>query len=204
MKKTILLLCFSLITSWGMAQDLGIKAGLTYTNFKGNNAGDFDYRLGYTGGLMLQHHITTNVGIQTEALFTSKGARRNFEINGVNVEERLRMNYIDVPVMLHVSSAGFFVDAGPQISFLAKARQLRKSVSGESSTTIKTNITDDPYAIDFGYVAGLGYRALNGVGVELRYNGGLKNIYDEGPLVGLNRRHSTILFMVSFMLPGGV
>ncbi len=203
MKGTIFLLAFILFATYGTAQHTGIKFGLASTTLKGNDAADYDYRLGYTAGLLYQHHITPNIGIQTEALFTSKGAKRDFEAGGQNVEETFRLNYIDVPLMLHVSSSSFFVDAGPQVSFLARAQHIRETSGNSSSTTVKTNITDNPYAIDFGYVAGLGYRTTDGVGIELRYNGSLKNLDDEGPSVGRHRRNSVILLMLSFMLPHG-
>lgn len=201
MKSILFLFSFAMLANFSMAQHTGIKFGLTSTSLKGDDAPDYDYRLGYTAGLMYQHHITPNIGLQTEALFTSKGARRNFAAGGENVQEKLRLNYIDVPLMLHVSSAGFFFDAGPQVSFLVKAHHIRETSGNSSSTTVKTNITDNPHAIDFGYVAGIGYRAGDGVGIELRYNGGLKSLDDEGAFAGQRRRNSTFLLMLSFLLP---
>ncbi|QCR23139.1 porin family protein [Pontibacter sp. SGAir0037] len=203
MKKILFVCLLCLVTQLGVAQHVGLKGGLTYTTLKGDHAEDYDFRLGYTAGLLYQHHFSERVGIQTEALFTSKGAERDYTNNGLQIHETLRLNYIDIPVMLHLSSGGVFFDAGPQVSFIAKGRRLQESSASDNTTTVvKTNITDNPYAIDFGYVAGLGYRMPTGVGIELRYNGGVKNIYDEGPLTNLNLRNSTVLLMLSYLLPG--
>jgi hypothetical protein len=200
MKKTILLLTLALLTTTGFSQSLGIKGGATYATFNGKDSKNYEYRMGYTTGLMLQQHITDLIGVQVEALYTSKGGRLASVSGSNEVEESYRLNYVDVPVLLHFSANGMFVDLGPQTSFIAKARQVREVSSGSTTTTSKTDITDHPYTVDFGYVAGLGYRAGNGLGLELRYNGGLKNIYDEGPHVGKERRNSSFSLMVSYMV----
>ncbi len=198
MKKTLLLAMFALATTVGFSQSLGLKGGATYYTFKGNDADGYEYRLGYTAGLMLQQHINDLVGLQLEALYTSKGAKIESRSGSNEIEEAYRMNYIDVPLLLHVSSNGLFFDLGPQASFIAKARQVREVTSGNTTTTAKTDITDNPYTIDFGYVAGLGYRASNGLGLELRYNGGVKKIDDEGSFVGKERRNSGFNLMISY------
>ncbi len=202
MKKTILLLTFALFATAGFAQQLGIKAGATYNNFKGDDAKNYDYRLGYTAGLMLQQHITDLVGIQVEALYTSKGAKlESTSSTGVKTEDKFRLNYVDVPVLLHVSAGGLFFDLGPQVSFITKSHRIGEvtSANGNTTTTIETDITDHPYGVDFAYVGDIGYRAGNGFGLEVRYAGGLKKIDDEGPFAGRQRRNSSISLMFSYL-----
>ncbi|MFD2245542.1 porin family protein [Pontibacter ruber] len=204
MKKLILLVSFALIASVGSAQQLGIKAGATYASFKGDDAKNFNYRFGYTAGLMLQQHITEIIGVQVEALYTSKGAVLEYQASGNNIEDKYRLNYVDVPVLLHLSQGGLFIDLGPQVSFIAKARRITDTTPNNSSTTVtvKREITDDPYQIDLGYAAGLGFRATNGLGLELRYNGGLKKIGDENTLENRQVRNSTFYLMASYLLGG--
>ena len=199
-KKMTLLLVLAMAATTGFTQSLGIKGGASYTTFKGNDAKDYEYRVGYTAGLMLQQHITDLIGVQVEALYTAKGAKIESRSGNNEVEESFRLNYVDVPVLFHVSANGLFFDLGPQASFIASARQVRESTSGSTTTSSKTDITDQPYAVDLGYVAGLGYRAGNGLGLELRYNGGFKNIDDEGPFVGKERRNSGFSLMLSYFV----
>ncbi|MBC5772897.1 PorT family protein [Pontibacter sp. KCTC 32443] len=202
MKKTILLLSLVLLATTGFAQQLGIKAGATYNNFKGDDAKNYDYRLGYTAGLILQNHITDLIGIQVETLYTSKGAKQETTLgNGSKAEDKFRLNYVDVPVLLHVSAGGLFFDLGPQVSFIAKGRRVSEvtSATGNTTTTVETEITDHPYQVDFAYVGDIGYRAGNGFGLELRYAGGLKKIDDEGPFTGDQRRNSSIMLMFSYL-----
>ncbi|MCJ8167498.1 PorT family protein [Pontibacter sp. E15-1] len=200
MKKTLLIALFALASTAGFSQRIGLKGGATYYTFAGDDAKDYEYRTGFTAGLMLQQHINELVGVQVEALYTSKGAKIDSRSGSNEITESYRLNYVDVPLLLHLASNGFFVDLGPQASFIAKARQVRELTSGTNTTTSKTDVTDHPYTVDFGYVAGLGYRASNGVGLELRYNGGLKKVYDEGPFVGKDRKNAGFNLMLSYFV----
>ena len=202
MKKIALLFCLCSLAFASVAQQAGIKAGATYATFKGKDAKDYDHRLGYTAGLFLQQHLNNVIGVQVEALYTSRGAQNEFRSGANTVEDKFRYNYVDVPVMLHLSAGGLFVDLGPQVSFLAKARQIREITpdAGNTTTSVKTDVTDHPYTVDFSYVAGIGYRGASNIGLEVRYTGGLKNIDDEGPFAGKERRNSTISLMLSYLL----
>ena len=200
MKKVLLLFILVSVASTGFAQQLGVKAGATYATFKGKDANNYDYRIGYTAGVMLQQHITELIGIQIETLYTSKGAKIASKSGSNEVNDIYRLNYVDVPVMLHISANGMFIDLGPQTSFIAKAKQIREVNSGSTTTTVETDITDNPYTVDFSYVAGIGFRAPNGIGIEARYNGGLKKIDDEGAFVNRQRRNSSFNLMLSYLL----
>lgn len=198
MKKLLLILSFSFLASAGFAQHIGVKGGATYSTFRGSGASEYNYRVGYTAGAFYQHHFHNVMGVQVEGLVTSKGASREA---APNVTDTYRLTYLDVPVLFHASTGGWFFDLGPQASFLLAGRQVRESTaSAETTTTTRTNITDHPHTIDFGAVLGLGYRAPNGVGLEARYAPGLKRIDDEGPLAGSDRRNIPFSFMVSYML----
>lgn len=201
MKRIVFLFCFLSLTVAASAQQLGIKAGVTYATFKGDNAKNYDHRLGYAAGLFYQQHINELIGLQIEALYTSRGAQNEFREGSNTIEDRFRYNYVDVPLLLHVSAGGLFFDLGPQASFLAKARQIREVIpdGGNSTTTIKTDVTDNPYTIDLGYAAGIGYRGPSNIGLEVRYTGGLKDIDDEGAFVGQERRNFTIFLMLSYL-----
>lgn len=198
MKRIILLLTFGLLATAGSAQHVGLKGGATYANFWGEDAAAYTYRVGYTAGAFYQYHFNPVMGVQVEGLFTSKGARREV---APNTTDTYRLNYIDVPVLFHVSTANWFFDLGPQASFIAGARQLRDAVPADGTvTTSRTILTDNPYPIDWALVAGIGYRAPNGVGLELRYAPGVKRIDDEGPMVGADRKNNPFYLMASYLI----
>lgn len=185
------------MTGTGFAQQLGFKGGAAYTTLKGADAANYDYRLGYTGGIFLQRHINNMMGLQMEALYTSKGGRREITAQSTEV---YKLNYIDIPVLFHLSASGVFVDFGPQISFISSATQITELETKDASSKTEKNITDNPYTIDFAYVGSVGYRAGNGLGLEVRYTGGLKKIDDEGPLEGRDRKNAGFSLMLSYLL----
>ncbi|MBB6612589.1 PorT family protein [Pontibacter sp. Tf4] len=202
MKRILLLICFFSFALGVSAQQLGVKAGATYATFRGADAKNYDHRLGYSAGLFYQQHINDLIGIQIEALYTSRGAKvENVSSTGVKTEDKFRMNYVDVPLLLHFSAGGLFFDLGPQASFIAKARRIIETTSadGNTTTTKENNITDHPYTVDLGYAAGIGYRGASNIGLEVRYTGGLKDIDDEGPFVNQERHNSTIFLMLSYL-----
>ncbi|GAB3810945.1 porin family protein [Pontibacter rugosus] len=198
MRKQILGLALILLAGTASAQSIGIKAGLNYATFKGEDANGYDYRPGYTAGVTARHAFNDLVGIQAEALITSKGAKREFSTSGVETEERLRLNYLDIPVLLSLQASGLYFELGPQLSFLLKGKQIVEATRSNSTVTTEVDITDNPYPIDFGYAAGVGYRSNSGIGIGLRYNGGFKDIDDEGAFEGRERRHSSFQLTLSY------
>ncbi|WP_276497336.1 porin family protein [Pontibacter litorisediminis] len=201
MKKFILGLGLSLLAGAASAQTMGVKAGLNYATLRGENAKNYDYRPGYTVGLTARYGFNELMGIQTEALFTSKGYKRTFSNNDTETEDRLRLNYLDIPVLLHLQVSGLFFELGPQVSFLLKGKQITEVSRGNTTTTKEFEVTDEPYPIDFGYAAGIGYRAPSGIGLGLRYNAGLKDLDDEGGFEGSERRHAAFQLTLSYV-PG--
>lgn len=206
MKRILMVLGFmTLVSGASFAQQLGFKGGATYTTFSGADTDNYKYRVGYTGGLFLQKHFNNMMGVQLEALYTSKGARREI-YSGSNLQtaEVFKLNYIDIPVLFHVSASGVFFDLGPQVSFIYSANHIHEahSSNGDKVVTTKYDISDNPYTIDFAYVGSVGYRATNGLGLEVRYTGGLKKIDDEGVFVNRERRNSGFSLMLSYLLGG--
>ncbi|TPE44463.1 porin family protein [Pontibacter mangrovi] len=201
MKKFILGLGLALLAGTASAQTMGVKAGLNYATLTGNDAENYDYRPGYTVGLTARHGFNSLIGVQTELLFTSKGAKREFSASGVETTEKLRLNYLDVPVLLHLQISGLYFEMGPQASFLLKGKQIAEVSRSNTTNITKTVITDNPYPIDFGYAAGLGFRAPSGFGLGVRYNGGLKDIDDEGAFEGKERRNASFQLTLSYV-PG--
>ncbi|PTX21294.1 outer membrane protein with beta-barrel domain [Pontibacter mucosus] len=201
MKKLLLGLGLALMAGTASAQSVGIKAGLNYGSLTGDDAKNHDYRPGYTVGLTARYGLNELIGVQTEALFTSKGAKHSYSTNGTDIENRLRLNYLDIPVLLHLQVSGLYFELGPQVSFLLKGKQITEVSRSNTTTTTETDITDNPYPIDFGYAAGIGYRAPSGIGLGLRYNGGLKKLDDEGSYEGRERYNTGFQLTLSYV-PG--
>lgn len=142
---------------------LGLKAGASYASFVGAQSGNVTGLFGFQAGAFANIGLSRMVAIQPEVLYSQKGAKAK---DATDVYTRLQ--YIDVPLALHVNADGLFFEAGPQVGFLLAA----DSKFGPVSTDVKS-VTN---SVDFGYLAGLGFQRKTGPGIGLRYNGGFSNV----------------------------
>lgn len=185
MRKPILLLALLLgVSTAAQAQyrgrggnvSLGVKAGASLTSFTGDDANVFfgrniDYRFGFQAGVFANIGFAKLFAFQPELLYSQKGTKIKDEDAGT------RLHYIDVPLAFHVNTDGFFFEAGPQVGFLVAAQKQIGSASSDVKSAYK--------AVDFGYLAGLGYQLKHGLGVGLRYNGAFTNAPDSYPVGSL-------------------
>jgi len=182
MKKMIFTAALTVAVSGGAhAQrsnvSLGLKAGGSLANFVGaDTGGSFSLGLGggrsgpensygFHAGVFANLGLTKLVAFQPELLYSQKGAKQDAGAGGTFTQ---RLHYLDVPLVFHVNTNGFFLEAGPQIGFLMASQLKLGGASADIKGTYKT--------VDAGYLAGLGYQLKQGPGVGLRYNGGLVNI----------------------------
>ncbi|RZK28267.1 MAG: PorT family protein, partial [Hymenobacter sp.] len=86
---------------------LGLKGGVAFSSFVGDDAGRPDYLTGLQGGLFANFSLSQLVAFQPEVLYSRKG----YEFN--RTDQRLKLDYIDVPLAFHVNTDGFFFELGP-------------------------------------------------------------------------------------------
>lgn len=168
MKKTFLALALTLgVAGAAQAQSarFGVKAGASLTSVTGKDSDGAKSKFGFNGGVMANFALNDMFSIQPEVLYSMKGAKSD---DGSDL--RTNLNYIDVPVLAKVSTGatGLFFELGPQIGFLASA----KNKDNNNSVDVKDAFS----SVDFGYAAGLGFQSAGGAMVGLRYNGGFTNI----------------------------
>ncbi|TGE05211.1 porin family protein [Hymenobacter fodinae] len=141
---------------------LGLKAGGSLSSFSGEQASNHKSIVGFHAGAFANIGFTRLFAFQPEIMYSRKGAKFppfNFTTH---------LDYIDVPLVFHINVEGLFFEAGPQVGFLVSA----KNKAGNASTDVKPAYN----TVDAGYVAGLGYQRKTGLGVGLRYNGGITNV----------------------------
>src|SRR5690606_4191712 len=101
---------------------IGIMAGVNLASLGGDDITDVDNRTGVMGGIYVTFHLTSTFGIQPEAIYSQRGADVG---DGVDVDATIKMDYIDIPVLLRfdIPVVGpiqpFFV-AGPSFGFQSK------------------------------------------------------------------------------------
>ena len=187
------LFVFGFTTAQAQDFNFGVKAGANYTTAEGDGVPSaYGYKFGGHVGLIGSIGISDMVSINPEVVFSQKGYDQGgaeFTIGGgkFKSDAKQNINYIDIPVLVNVKAGNLFFEIGPTAHFLLNAKETYSekskdasgNVTGERKTENKN--TDAFESADFGYAAGLGYRADNGLGIGLRFNGGLKNIIEAQP-----------------------
>lgn len=176
MKKLIFVALLALISITTFSQaKFGVKAGLNVANLTGDDTDDVDARISGVFGVFAKVSISETIAFQPEVLYSMQGATGSEVYEGTNVDVTMKLDYINIPLMMKFYVAdGFSFNAGPQVGFLASA----KAKAEAQGVSAEEDIKDQLKGIDFGLNFGVGYDLPMGLGVDLRYNLGLSNVFD--------------------------
>ncbi|MCC9136482.1 porin family protein [Pontibacter silvestris] len=194
MKKTLLLFAFALLTAFAaQAQRIGIRGGANIASFEGDDSEDFESRWGFHAGLTANFPIVPEFfSIQPEVLYSQKGASYNDDLF------KVRVDYLDVPVLARINAGPIYFEAGPQVSFRINDKV---EVSPTGSTSIDFDDIDNLRRTSVGYAAGLGLTSVPmGLSLGVRYNGDFSKLYDDGDN-SADVRNSVFLLTLGFTLP---
>ena len=186
----------------------GVRAGLTVANLPGDFADlvGTDWRVGFAGGGFLRINVPGGVGLQTELLYTMKGATTQVDLTDQSgnvvgtATTTYQVDYLEIPVLLRVTIGG----AGPvQPSLLlgpSLGVKLRSRLAYDGPGPDLSGDLNQVEDTDFGLVGGVGLefghtpaRML----LDARYTLGLMNVYARelmnftGPPRVLNARTGT-------------
>lgn len=185
----VLALVMAAATS-AIAQDqpaaVGVKGGVNFADLQfDTDAGDgnFDRRAGFVGGLFVIWPANRRVALQTEALFSQKGAK----VDQDGIDGKIKLDYLDVPVLLRVSSnplvqTSFHAFAGPSFGIRVRARA-KGDFEGETSDE---DISDDIERLDMGLVVGAGID-IGHLTIDGRYSWGLSDVFKDDEVKVKNR-----------------
>ncbi|MCA8832120.1 porin family protein [Hymenobacter pini] len=157
---------------------IGLKAGGTLSNFTGKQAEAYKNTFGFQAGGFANIGLSKLFAFQPELIYSRKGAKLP-----VSPEVTTRLDYVDMPLVFHINVDGLFFEAGPQVGFLVLARDK----TDNQSIDVKPRYN----AVDAGYLFGLGYQRKTGLGVGLRYNGGVIDI-EKSMLAGSTKVQNNI------------
>jgi len=194
---------------------LGFQGGLSLATLGGSDAdletGDEkSYRKGLSVGAFLAVPLSDQLSLQPELLYAQKGMILTDTEVGIEeeVELTLRLNYIEVPLLLRINvptegniAPHFLV--GPAIGFKASC-ELGVEEDGESFDVDCDEAEGDTKSIDFGGVIGAGVGIVVGPGeivLGARYTLGLMSIDDSGEDLDIKNR--TFSFLAGYSFPVG-
>lgn len=162
----------------------GIKGGLNFYTINTDNDQTYDGRTSFHLGMLGHIHLNKKWAVQPEIMYSAQGGK--YTILGSEIT--LRLNYINVPVLLqYMFDNGFRLEAGPQFGFLAGA----KTVVNDNITSIKNDIN----TFDFALGVGVGYlHTASGLGIDARYNFGITDINETSSVKSTNNGFQLGLF----------
>ena len=162
----------------------GVKGGYNLATFSGTDSHGIEYKSGFTAGLYANLGVANNFSVQPEVLFSQKGASiDNFE--GLSdTRFKTTLSYIDVPVLLRYNTGktegkGFFLELGPQASFLVRNRDFTQTGNTSTQQNDNTNSADMNKTV-LAYVGGIGYQITSGLSLGFRYTGDFTQVYKQG------------------------
>ncbi|MDL2141970.1 porin family protein [Flavobacterium tructae] len=160
--------------------EYGIKGGFNMSNLYSSDANDENILYGFNAGLYATLPISDFIAIQPEILFTTKGAKLEYNNALASGESKFRLNYIEVPLLVRVNiTRNFNVHAGGYASYLVSSK-----VTGRGDFNFEQEIdTDDLNKFDAGLSAGVGVD-FDPISIGLRYNYGLTTIGKERTVAG--------------------
>lgn len=193
MKKTLLLFVFILATvvaAQAQSPRFGVRVGANYSGLSGDDPTAYTDRMfGFHAGITSQFALTSDnfLAIQPEILFSKKGAESKDD------NRKIKLSYIDVPVLAKINAGPLYFEAGPQVSF---------RIGGDIEQD-GNNIVDDLdfyKSTSFGYAAGVGLASTPlGLSIGVRYNGDISKLNDVDNIS--DRRNDLFMLTVGYMFP---
>ncbi|MEN2487590.1 porin family protein [Flavobacterium sp. B11] len=200
-----------LSASFGMLQaqdnnvntEYGVKGGFNMSNLygSGDNVDDNNVLYGFNAGVYATLPISDFVAIQPELLFTTKGAKLEYNNAFASGDAKFRLNYIELPLLVRVNvTKNFNIHAGGYASYLVSSK-----VSGNGTVDFDQDIdTDDLNKFDAGLSAGVGVD-FNPISIGLRYNYGLTTVGKERTVAGTtytfpDAKNSNLTLYLSYKL----
>jgi hypothetical protein len=205
-------------------KSIGLKGGLTASNYWGGDSGGVDYKVDFVGGVFFTYMLNTqflifkNIAIQTELLYHSKGAKESTqwdetleEFFGIEITETI--DYIEIPILCKLEippssnlTKGYLL-LGPAFAynFHSEYQMNFGSAYSEEEIDAMERIQEDNYIsprnIDIGFVVGLGADINIGsidLVVDLRHTVGLMSTVDNYTV-----RNQALSLMLGVALPSG-
>ncbi|MBW2938964.1 PorT family protein [Aureisphaera sp. CAU 1614] len=165
MKKVLILLAITLSSTTFYAQDLdlGIKAGMNFSNI--TDATGLSNKTGFVFGAFAGAKLGDKVGIQGDLLYSQQGA----EFDGGEID----LNYVNIPVVLkYFLTESIHIHGGPQFGFVVDDNV--KSVFQDIEEDV------DSKSFDLTGVIGVGVDLPFGIRLDGRYNFGLTDVFEGG------------------------
>lgn len=110
----------------------GLKTGINTSQITGDEAAGF-YKFSLVAGAFANFKFNEKLKFQYELIYQQKGSNNPARPDkGINSSYKIRLNYIEIPLLMQYDLGRFEIEAGPGIGYLIKSREWDQN--GERST----------------------------------------------------------------------
>ena len=156
------------LTASAQETSFGVKAGLSLSGFNEDLSADTDAQTGFVAGVLVSINFSDIFSLQPEVLYSQQGA------NPDRGDNTFIMDYINVPILAKFFFLeGWYGAIGPQFGFSIRADT--EDIEGRDDLDL-----DDTKTFAFAVPVGTGYQLDSGLGLDVRYNVGLTDVFDAG------------------------
>ena len=172
MKKIVL--CILVVYPLLSFGQIGVKAGLNFSNVTNTSSISHSNRTGYNIGIFLAPKSKSIISSKTELILSKQGY--NYLTNSVDGTADLL--YIMLPTYLCINITRFFqIHIGAQMAYLINAKADSKTASG--STSPVSDAMQYYNRFDYGLGGGVEIHPFKGLLVGTRMNISLANLYKD-------------------------
>ena len=167
----------------------GFKGGLNVSNTStgvgsGPSYKDPKAKMGFAAGAFVNIPLSDRFSLQPELLYSKEGSKQDGlppSASSSNYTQlfEMNLNYIILPVMVQLNDeeSGLYIEAGPQLSWLATSKLA-------SSIDVSNILPLEPFKAYFNSRVlsaslGAGINLLNGIGIGARYNFGITPVTED-------------------------
>ncbi len=172
---TSILISLLLVGTTALAQKVGVKGGLNFTNFTNfdESFDDSNMRTGFHLGGFLTMPITDQIALRPELYYIQKGSTFAADIMGSNAELTNKVDYLELPVLLDVEVIKpLHFQIGPYFSYLLNAGY---DLSWMGTSTEGDIDKSDLNALEVGAAVGVSFH-LGNLEIGARYGMGLTKL----------------------------
>lgn len=200
MKKNTFIFLFLITFFVAQAQNkfrAGLKAGLSTSQVEGDTYGGFN-QYGFDGGATLNGKVNDKWSAQFEILFVQKGSKHVGDANKGDLSYYyMRLNYIEVPLLLQYKQKKFTFEIGPGFGYLISAKEYDdpygNPVSNVNGPFISTEVSGN---------LGVNYQIYKNLGLTWRFTNSLLPIrkYASGASFWFNpgQRNNVLAFTLTY------
>ncbi|GGG31963.1 porin family protein [Pontibacter amylolyticus] len=212
MKKTILLIGLLLTISFAAEAQYyryGVKAGGGFSKAAGSDApsDQINHLAGIHGAFVFAYEFASRLSVQPELHYSRKGfTYDNYTLNTpaeTALTGDLRLDYIELPLMIKLQKAALFVEAGPYMGYLLHVGNKVNIVSTDPTLDPPLVLgredfsRDDFNSFDAGYAVGGGLMLESGFFLNVRHTGSLRPF----PKQDLTQRNLVWQLSIGFLMP---